>query len=451
MSSQYQAPAGIDDAARGTDPEALRNAWHEVVSGFIAQAKRTETGFFYDQLADAVNIPNSAPSLIPWAAYPKWITTVFDGFSGPFDEAAADAFAETLASAGLYTKTSAGLFKLSSWSMRIQDEYCEWSLVRQGNDIVAMQFTAEPPEYWETLFSEDPKLVVTLYRELLKTNAVQENDLRFAEDHYRSQDSVLKKDAYNRYNKWNVGPSGLIHLTERANTLGAEITLAADGSVDWTSAGAGPTEQALICCAQFGDPARHSDPRIGWTVNDLVSNSGACAALADPVGLYMTPFDLDDLLDPDGHPIGHDALSFPRRSADGSRILRAEVRVPAGATYGLQDCTLSGHKLRFGGPIARRITMGLYAVAKIIPGHVRDQSACRGFCCPHPLSAKLVEGIPIGQAQDCAHVPVNAYRTLPADPHAGLAPGAAPPHGLPASLDTLDIRATPSRPTRARG
>lgn len=450
MSIRYQAPAGIDDAARGADPDVLRNAWHKVVSDYIAGAKRTQTGFFYDQLADALTIPDSAPSLIPWAAYPKWVTTAFDGFAGPFDEAAADAFAETLESARLYTKTPAAKFKLAPWSTRLQDEYCEWSIVRQGNDIVAMQFTAEPPEYWDTLFSEDPQLVVTLYRELLKTNEVQENDLRFTEDHYRSQNSVLKKAAYNWYNKWNVGPNGLIHLTQRANTLGAEIKLASEGTVDWTSAGAAPTEQSLICCAQFGDAARHSDPRIGWTVNDLVSNSGACAALADPIGLYMTPFDLDDLLDPNGHPIGHAALSFPRKSADGSRILRAEVRVPAGATYGLQNCTLGGHKLQFGGQIARRITMGLYAVAKIIPGHVRDQSACQGFCCPHPQSPKLVQGISFDQAPDCAHVPPDAYRALPPNPHAGIAPSGAPSHGLPSTLDTLDIRSTPSQPSRAR-
>ncbi|EUC12352.1 hypothetical protein [Paraburkholderia hospita] len=203
MEARYSAPAGADDAGRGSDPDALRNGWHNKVSGFIALAK-TQSAFFYEQLADSPDIPDSAPTLVPWSAYPKWITTVFDDFAGPPDEAPADAFAETLEPAGLYARTPTGKFDLSQWSTRIWDEYCEWATVRENNSIVAMQFAAEPPEYWETLFDEDPKLVVTLYCELLRTNAVQESDLRGAKlpgdiEHFGFRDGVSQ-----------VGPRGKI-------------------------------------------------------------------------------------------------------------------------------------------------------------------------------------------------------------------------------------------------
>jgi len=448
MGGRYSAPAGIDDAARGAHPDALRKAWHDKVSGFVAEAK-DRSGFFYDQFTDSPQIPDSQPSLIPWNAYPKWITTVFEGFPGALDEGAADAFSETLRLTGLYTKIP-GDFVLSKWSSRIQDEYCEWATVRKNNDIIAMHFTAEAPEYWETLFDSDPKLVVDLYRELLKNADVKEEDLRFAEDHYWFRQDLRAKGSYNPYNKWNVGPYGLVHLTQPNNTLGAEVALAADGTVDWVAAGLSPTEQSLICCSQYGDSARHSDPRIGWTVNDLVSRTGACAALADPVGLYMSPFELDDLLDPNGHPIGDAALSFPRKSADGSRILRAEVRVPEGATYGLQDCTLSGRPLVHGGQIARRITMGLYAVAKVIPGRMRSQSGCRGFCCPHPQSPKLIEGFTAENGPDCAHLKPNSHRPLPPDPHGGPTMAYIVKELVPRSLESLDTGKILTRRSRLR-
>jgi hypothetical protein len=419
--NQYRFPANVDDATGAANPDALRKAWHKKVSRFIRAAKgRGGKNFFYDQYLDSPEIPDSAPVAVPWAAYPKWILTVFEGFPGALDEDAADEYAEGTDPVGLYVRTGAE-FTLGKFRSRRQDEYCEWAVQRENGKIVSIQFTAEPPEYWETLYETDPDWCAHLYRTVLKNPAVKTADLAFDQDYWGSDGSggaqlVAKKGQYNRYNKWNVGSQGLVHLTQGANTLGAEISLAADGTRAWRTRTPSPTAQELICCAQFGEPSRNSDPFIGWSVFDLVESTGASVALADPIGLYMTPFSLSDLKSPTGEPIGAKALSTPRMSADGTRILRAEVRVPVGAAYGLEDCTLGGRKLAYGGQIARRITMALFAVAKKIPGAIRLESACEGFCCAHPASNKLFDGFRFQQFQSCATVPADAYRMLPKPP-----------------------------------
>ena len=419
--AQYASPAGIDDATGSPDPKALRDAWHAKVSEFIKSAKGRGETFFYDQYLDSPEIPDSAPSAVPWEAYPKWIKTVFEGFPGPFNQAAADAYAEgTDLVAGLYTKAPGG-YEPAEFRARRQDEYCEWAVQRKNGKIVSMQFTAEPPEYWATMYKTNPEWTARRYESVLGVTHIPSEDLAFDQDYWGSDgkggaEVVAKKGDYNPYNKWNVGEHGLVHLTQSANTLFAEIALAADSSRAWRTKKPSPTEQELICCALYGEASRHSDPLIGWSVHDLVESTGACVALADPIGLYMTPFALLDLKSPTGEAIGDAAFIIPRKSADGNKILRAEVRVPPGATYGLEDCKLGGSNLLYGGQVARRITMALFAVAKKIPGRTREEAGCRGFCCSHPQSSKLLEGVDAQKYATCVAVPASHHRDLPSPP-----------------------------------
>ena len=183
MLTLYAAPAGVDDAARSNDPQALREAWHSKVSGFVKNAKK-RAPFFYDHLLDELEIADSKPRAIPWAAFPKWINTVFEGFDGPFDQQKADRFAETTSPVGLYVQQANGTFSLTDFRARQQDEYCEWAIKREGDRIVSLQFTAEPPEYWESLSENDEKLTTTLYQELLKNSSIQTDDLRFDKNYY---------------------------------------------------------------------------------------------------------------------------------------------------------------------------------------------------------------------------------------------------------------------------
>ena len=95
-----------------------------------------------------------------------------------------------------------------------------------------------------------------------------------------------------------------MHLTSTPNTLQTEIGLGASATVQRksnnTNAG------ALICCSQYGQPHRNSDPNIGVQVNRFVSTtsnlSPAVATLANPPGLYIQTPNFSSYATPDGTP-----------------------------------------------------------------------------------------------------------------------------------------------------
>jgi len=195
-----------------------------------------------------------------------------------------------------------------------------------------------------------------------------------------------------------------VHLTHPANTLGAEINLAADATVLYPAVAAAPAASLparLICCAQYGGVNRSSDPHIGAAVN-AAARGGRMVTLANPVGLYMGTIDRDGLRDPADQPIGARSLAVTRASADGTMILRAVLAPPAGAAFTLDQCSLGGEGLRGGAQVARRITMSLFGLVKRAPvaGRVGATAGCSGKCCPK-LDAPNFR-VPVGATQDCA-------------------------------------------------
>jgi hypothetical protein len=216
-----------------------------------------------------------------------------------------------------------------------------------------------------------------------------------------------------------------MHLTHQANTLGAEINLAADATVQFPV----PTSPAntlpfrLICCARFGGVNRSSDPLIGAAVNGL-ARGGLAVTLDNPVGLYIQDVSLGGLRDPAGNPIGPAALRITRASPDRSLILRAEVRPPVGATFTLDQCTFEGEPLTSGGQIARRITMVLFGLAKAIPGRTAKQAACGAKCCRKPDTAGFLKDVSV--ATNCASLTNADFEDeAPVSPGPTLAAGAA--------------------------
>jgi hypothetical protein len=246
----------------------------------------------------------------------------------------------------------------------------------------------------------DLSLVGDLYRTHVDPT-VRDEDLVWPVDVRDDDGSILfAKGSYNRWNDWNTR-KGAMHLTHRANTLGAEINLAADATVQFpvTPAPAGTLPFRLICCARFGGVNRSSDPLIGAGVNGL-AKQGLAVTLANPVGLYIQDIGIDSLRDPDGTPIGSTALDIVRASADGKLILRAHVAPPPGATYTLDQCTFEGEPLIGGGQIARRITMVLFGLAKAIPGRSATQKPCRSKCCRKPGATGFLKDV--GLQVNCA-------------------------------------------------
>ena len=164
---------------------------------------------------------------------------------------------------------------------RQQDEYCEWHVERTDGRITGVQITSEGPEYWQFLMSGtrpffpegdtrrdltrgDPDLVLALYREHVSPE-VQPGDLVWAHD-VAFYDRTTQRwrlwaraGDYNELNRWTT-TDGAMHLTHGANTLSAEVTLAAEATVQRKTE---RTARALICCSGYGSAARSSDPTIG--------------------------------------------------------------------------------------------------------------------------------------------------------------------------------------------
>jgi hypothetical protein len=83
----------------------------------------------------------------------------------------------------------------------------------------------------------------------------------------------------------NAG-GGAMHLTSTPNTLQTEMGLAGAATVQRTVGNVSP--QTLICCSQYGQANRNSDPHIGLSVNQLVDGPpSGTVSLANPVGLYI--------------------------------------------------------------------------------------------------------------------------------------------------------------------
>lgn len=400
----YDPPAAIDDFARRPQHEAgLRADWDRTVKGFIAKTKDagdpdlTISGLFFDQFADTSGVPDPAPAGVPWNAFPQNLTNWFATQPVANQEKLANEWAEraitTTQLFGFSQKNAAGQFVPIPVTYRRQDEYCEWFVEKTGNQIARMSFSCEPPEYWSFLAEQDITLVVDLYRELLRQPTLQQPDICWPFDVYSPPDSkgkrqiLFKKGDYNPWNEWNTS-KGVVHLTHWANSLDAEVRLASDSSLGWTQPAGAVDPHRLICCAGFGGANRSSDPKIGSTVYGLAAQ-GLSIALANPIGLYMQRFQLPGLRDPQGAAIPN-ALTFVRQSANGQNILRAEVAPPAGANYTLDQCSLNGDRLRYGGQIARQITMSLFAIAKRIPGAASTPVAkCPATCCPYPTNGEF--------------------------------------------------------------
>lgn len=422
----YAPPADINDfSRRPKDAANLAVGWHKRVVSFIEDAKagtvHTGSGLFYDQLADAPSIPDSDPQGITWNGFPLFLTRWYATLDPDQADEAANEAAETLqhkSSFGLYTKTANGKFQALSLPYRRQDEYCEWYAERENGKIKRIYFTAEPPEYWEFMGHADMSLVQELYAELLHNKHIPPADLVWQQDVYEKQHDHYKlayaKGDYNGHNKWNT-ELGAVHLTHWANSLGAEVQLASDGSIGWPVApgpdGKTPPDK-LMACAGFGGVNRSSDPRIGAAVFDF-ARTGLSVALANPIGLYMQPFDLKGLLDPDGNDVGDECLKILRQSKDGKRVLRVEISPPDGAKYALGDCKLDGNKLVTGSQIARRITMVLYGVAKKIPGAAATSSGCMVFECNYPKNPEFKALFPTGSGT-CAGMSDADFRNTDA-------------------------------------
>lgn len=396
MTFKHRPPAGIKDFDRGTDPASLYGAWDTWMSGQLQPSGNFPA--WYDSASPPVQA-NPVTAAPPWQGLPK--TAVL--LNGQDVLAASSAVEEPVEFANLVDPLlvkqppflNAAGQPVPGFKYRPQDEYLEWVALKDSDGVIReILFTCEGPEYWKLLAEKDRDLAVTLYAELLAIPAgeINPDKLYFREtlthkEPFAGGDVLtFPKGSYNPYNEYNI--AGAVHLTQGANTLGAEIALAMSGSLIW---GNPPKTQnpELICCALYGEPNRASDPTIGKEVNDL-ARQGNYVTLRDPVGLYIGGIIKNDFTDWNGQPIPNvDSYFVPlRKSDDGSMILRASFRVPAGVMRnGVQarvgDLQYLGRPITKGGQVANAVTMHLFAQA--LPGAPGQGSqTCQAHACSDP-------------------------------------------------------------------
>ncbi|MDJ0893855.1 MAG: hypothetical protein QNJ92_01840 [Alphaproteobacteria bacterium] len=428
---RYLPPARIDDFERSGDPDKLKDEWHRRIKDQIDQYRNLSR--FLDPLdADA----SAALGSFPWTGFPRIFDAWLDIENHPHQIERAHRSAEML-NRFVYVKFQDDFFRVpadpdNGWMLfarqnggtsmsqpfalaeRPQDEYLEWHVVREPmtNKVTRIDFTVEAPEYWETLAEGDPDLASKLYSELLG-NQVPTEDLFFRGDilcpelvrvgnafavsgHvplFPNRDD-FKAGQYNRWNLWNT-ERGAVHLTQRANTLFAEINLAARATQRFAvrqDLGSNVDRFTLTACGGYGSVNRNSDPTIGEAVNTLAL-SGFRAMVANPIGLYIGEVDLSGFRDPSGEPVERDKIFTLLRGSfedeDGlPRVLRFSVHPPDNAGYTLEECTFDGHVLNTGGPIARKTTVVIHGTA--MPAQSSHPVVnCEAITCEHPTKRPI--------------------------------------------------------------
>jgi hypothetical protein len=276
-----------------------------------------------------------------------------------------------------------------------QDEYLEWA-VRQNSDgkITKITFVAEGYDYFYELFNKDEGRVVDIYKEFTGLTNLSADDLRAPKGIYRRngkrRDSTITEPGkFNPRNKYNISP-GIVHLSHRANSLGAEVNLAGVSGIARKNAKeetVDPSDaEKVLCCSEGGDPDRNSDPLIGQQAYSLVL-AGRRYTLANPVGLYIAGVDESRLLLPDNK------TAVPREwwkevrgtgiwKPDESRVLRLELEVPKSEKFVVGDLLVDGSPIKYAGRLTDLITVHLFvtswqrgdkAIGPIVP--------CTGTCC----------------------------------------------------------------------
>ncbi|WP_206155920.1 hypothetical protein [Chitinophaga fulva] len=265
-----------------------------------------------------------------------------------------------------------------------QDEYCEWAVTRNAaGKITRIDFTCENPEYWNTLWMVDPNKVLALYQTILDKPQITLQDLSVS----GIVNPITNQPVYNPLNKWNSGTvsntttGGAIHLTSTPNTIQTEIGLATTSGIQrfnppppppttntmWPSA----QFNNLICVGQFGQRYRNSDPNIGGTVNNFVTQ-GFMVTLADPPGLYIQMPNFSAYKTPDGTDpstfwtIKRGSKTLTDQSGNplpGNFILHAVYEVPASKGYTVGDITISNVPINWGSQVAYTFKMQIVASA----------------------------------------------------------------------------------------
>ena len=297
------------------------------------------------------------------------LTPGFPQFIDPTETDVPDDAEEHAVTWGAFPATQRGGTPEQRWARvdrdrGLQDEYCEWSVLRGGDGrIRRVTFTSETPEYFAHLLAVEERVALDLYARLVgqRPTAAQ---LRGPGGGYLPT------------NPFNAREDGaIVHLSQRTNTLAAAVRLAAEATVLRQRDGRPvATAQDLVRCGRLGEPLRNSDPQIAAAANRLAAQ-GRELTLAAPPGLYLTGLLTNGMRTPDG--------TNPRRfwtveRGDAGHLVRARFEVPASFGYAVGDITLGGRPIQFGSQLAERVGVALNVVSYGAGRHRPVRRPCEG-------------------------------------------------------------------------
>jgi|HubBroStandDraft_6_1064221.scaffolds.fasta_scaffold76628_2 hypothetical protein len=456
MITRFWTPANVSDLADApAEQEALNACWNASMIGFTQQgilgdpwnsANQSNQTSYFDPLAEGPSDP-AAYTVTPvqWSPLPGRIGHYFPGLvvsqkptadyyaladtghdtrGNTFAQIVNDPCVALMGCTGATHDQPYGPYGPRGW----QDEYCEWAVTRGAptdryplGPILRIDFTCENPEYWSALWLVDPGRVVALYRSTLGKPQIEEADLYLHDPTDPTGKKVVTdpstgRPAYNPLNKWNTGTvstatqGGAMHLTSTPNTLQTEIQLGAGATVQRVN-GATYSADKLLCCGQYGQVARNSDPNIGQGVNGLVgatpppSPFGSKVSLANPAGLYIQPPDWTQFTTPtiDGTrtpastfwTIVRGASSLTDQNGHalpGQFILHATFEVPAEHGYTVSDILVNGANVVYAAQIV--YTMQMHILAASYPATSAPTELPCVWCCtaaPAPSYAQPLQ------------------------------------------------------------
>ncbi|WP_190363999.1 hypothetical protein [Pseudoalteromonas sp. S16_S37] len=454
----FNTPAFIQDLSNQPDKQAqLNTIWNTYLFAFVEQATPSDDAYFYNPATTPIP-KGTASAAVTWNAFPGRLQQYFSASTpvnppNPYNLSLTQL--RELADTGSYTKGSqsqaiqdipAIFCPEADWSGTLnpflpygprgwQDEYCEWAV--QKNDdgkITRVDFACENPEYWHALWAVSPDTVAKIYQDTLNFDAPASSRITVSVDDLTLKDAnghavvdpVSGHPVYNPLNKWNNSPisnrqdsnmnGGVMHLTSTPNTLQTEIGLAGFSTPQYESGNS--SQQKLLCCGQFGQAYRHSDPHIGQTVNQIVggqfiSNEYFKVNLANPFGLYIQqPQSLDswtfsnriqkgvnvpaDAKASDVWQIvrGSEQVTDPVTGSafPGNFILHAICQIPSSwlamdSTLTLEDIEINNTPIQWGSQITEQIDIGLFA-RPLSANEAPPQVPCAGPSSPGaPLQA----------------------------------------------------------------
>lgn len=312
-----------------------------------------------------------------------------------------------------------------------QDEYLEWHAREVDGVLRSVTFVCEGWDYYHFLFQqgeEGRQYVAQRYRDCTGDESITPEDLEapaalgFRLPNGRVRGFVLpgELNPRNRFNREN----GIVHLSHRANNLGAEVRLAVTSALPRRDANGklvlGGDAKRLMCCTLAGDPARSSDPNIAAGAYLAVTDPETPQrfTLTDPIGLYIADFAYGSLQHPNGESASRDYWTVERgKDADPiddrtqSRILRLHLEIPERDGV-LGEMLIEGSPIEHPAQLAELVRMHLLVDTWNAPEGIEVPSIdCDGGCC-RDTETTLLASYTAEEGPQCGPGAVDAYPDL---------------------------------------